>query len=64
VPGTTTHRSKGSSKDGFSQAAQAAIDQTPGKAKSFTVVELAGEVSANPGKINTYSVTLEVTVET
>jgi flavin-binding protein dodecin len=64
VAGSTTHRSKGSSKDGFSQAAQVAIDQTPGKAKAFTVVELSGEVSPNPGKINKFTVVLDVTVET
>jgi flavin-binding protein dodecin len=64
VAGTTIHRSKGSSEDGFSQAAQEAIDKTPGKAKSFMVIELAGEVSPNPGKINKFTVTLDVTVET
>jgi len=53
----------GHSEKGFGDAAQDAIDKTEGKAVSFTVLQLSGTVSSNPGKINLFTAMLEVTTE-
>jgi flavin-binding protein dodecin len=53
----------GHSTKGFGDAAQNAIDQTSGRAVSFTVVEFSGSVSPNPGKISRFTATVEVTVD-
>jgi hypothetical protein len=53
----------GHSTKGFGDAAQDAIDKTEGKAVSFTVLQLSGTVSPNPGKINRFSAMVEVTTE-
>ena len=54
------HIHKGESNKGFSEAAQAAIDSFSGQPVSFKVVEFSGKVSPNPGKINVFTVTLEI----
>jgi flavin-binding protein dodecin len=54
---------KGESETGFDEAAREAIRTVEGKPVSFKVTEFSGTVSPNPGKINKFSVTLEVTTD-
>jgi dodecin len=53
-------RHEGRSTKSFDDAAKEAAKQVQGKA-TFTVVEMSGEISPNPGTINRFTVKIDVT---
>ena len=53
---------EGHSDKSFDDAAKDAAKQIDGKA-TFTISQMGGEISANPGTINKFTVVLDVTYE-